>query len=381
MAKKKYTLAKCLVGILVGCNLLALLYFTAVYSKIPFIEKWRNIYIETAMSTNSHQWLATWFIPSSIIQEVLDEKQMNIDAQKELTSAWEDESVNRSELSFYELYWELDSESVRAYLTDAAAFETSGIKIDDMEGQLGLKTIFDDPLLALDTANNIMIIGVSGDNYVGKLAIVKDPSKVQMVKSDYLGSSGQEAITYAEKYDAALVVNASAFRDVGGHGSGGEVRGSLVIDGTEYGKPEKGFWKTIGFQQDYRLYISNYEDIDVTQYRWTTEFYPALIIDGEDVVDGTYGMGIQPRTAIGQTKTGDFLALVIDGRQVGYSLGSTVQDCCDILKKYGAYQAANLDGGSSSVMIYQGEQITRSSSATGKGRYMPSALIVNKNSG
>ena len=108
------------------------------------------------------------------------------------------------------------------------------------------------------------------------------------------------------------------------------------------------------------------------------EFFPALIINGENVVDGTFGMGIQPRTAIGQTKTGDFLMLVVDGRQVGYSLGCTVRDCSEILAEYNAYQATNLDGGSSSVMIYKGEQITKSSSVSGRGRYMPDAIVVNK---
>jgi exopolysaccharide biosynthesis protein len=108
------------------------------------------------------------------------------------------------------------------------------------------------------------------------------------------------------------------------------------------------------------------------------EFYPALIVDGENVVDGTYCMGIQPRTSIGQTENGDFLLLVVDGRQVGYSLGCTVADCRDILMRYHAYQAMNMDGGSSSVMYYKGQQITKSSSATGLGRYMPNAFVVKK---
>ena len=38
-------------------------YCTAVFSNIPFIKKWREIYIETAMTTGKHQWLATAFIP------------------------------------------------------------------------------------------------------------------------------------------------------------------------------------------------------------------------------------------------------------------------------------------------------------------------------
>ena len=89
-------------------------------------------------------------------------------------------------------------------------------------------------------------------------------------------------------------------------------------------------------------------------------------------------MGIQPRTAVGQTKKGDFLFLIVDGRQVGYSLGCTVEDCKNILMDYKAYQGMNMDGGSSAIMWYNGQYITKSSSVTGIGRYMPDALIVKR---
>ena len=39
------------------------LYFLCIYSNIPFIKKYRTIYINTAMNTMRHQWLATYFIP------------------------------------------------------------------------------------------------------------------------------------------------------------------------------------------------------------------------------------------------------------------------------------------------------------------------------
>lgn len=126
------------------------------------------------------------------------------------------------------------------------------------------------------------------------------------------------------------------------------------------------------------MYIRDYPFDSVNEYRWGVEFLPALVLDGESVVDGSFGMGIQPRTAIGQTAGGDMLLLIIDGRQVGYSLGCTVEECKNILMDYKAYQAMNMDGGSSSVMWYNGEYITRSSSVSGKGRFMPDAFVVKK---
>ena len=53
---------------------IVLLYLTAIYSNIPFVAKYRNLYIETAMSTMSHQWLATKFIPKSVIDDVINQR-------------------------------------------------------------------------------------------------------------------------------------------------------------------------------------------------------------------------------------------------------------------------------------------------------------------
>ena len=44
--------------------------------------------------------------------------------------------------------------------------------------------------------------------------------------------------------------------------------------------------------------------------------------------------------------------LCIDGRQPG-SVGGTYKDCIDIMVEYGAVNACNMDGGSSSVMMYR----------------------------
>ena len=47
--------------------------------------------------------------------------------------------------------------------------------------------------------------------------------------------------------------------------------------------------------------------------------------------------------------------LCIDGRQAG-SAGGTYRDVTDIMMEYGAVNACNLDGGSSSVMLYRDTQ-------------------------
>lgn len=354
-------------------------YCTAVFSHIPFIEYWRTVYIETAMSTMTHQWLATWFIPQSVIDEVLAEKEANMDAQKGLDSSDEEMSFRNEEEDFYSTYWELNTESFKNYVdthsvTFAKGFEN--VVIEDFDQELGITTTNGDPLLVLDVPNNLMIVGITGKDYVGKLAIIKDSSQVNLEKSKSFGSFGEEIESYGERTGAILAINASSFKDSGGHGKGDYVKGVHVEDGVDYGHARGGFWRMFGIRKSGMFHIEDYSKEAVKDYRWAVEFYPALIVDGEKIVQDTYGLGIQPRSTIGQTKDGDFLMLIVDGRQVGYSLGCSVEECANVLIRYKAYQAMNLDGGSSSVMWYKGQLITKSSSASGRGRYTPNALVV-----
>ena len=391
--KKKNRLKKWGIRSLVTLVVLVTLYLTAVYSNIPFIAKWRTIYIETAMSTMNHKWLATYFIPKSVIDEVMAKRQEEFDKQANLQSSWgteeedsetETEEENVAEKEFYEKYWELDTPSIRNYFASNANLVSKGydsVLIEDLEGSLGLKTASDDSLLVLDTENNLMVIGVAGNQFVGKLAIVKNPEQVELIKASAFGSVGEMVESIGQRTDSLIAINGSAFVDPKGHGSGGTLNGVMLLDGQAYGTAKNGYWKLVGMKNDNRMYISNYyQTNDVSNYKWGLEFFPALIVDGQNVVDGTFGMGLQPRTAIGQSRNGDCMMLIIDGRQPGYSVGCTVADCSKILERYGAFQAMNLDGGSSSVMWYRGQLITRSSSVSKRVRYVPSGLVIRKKS-
>lgn len=50
---------------------LTTLYLTVAFAPIPFVRNLRNLWIETAMTTGEHQWLATAFFPNSIVDEVM----------------------------------------------------------------------------------------------------------------------------------------------------------------------------------------------------------------------------------------------------------------------------------------------------------------------
>ena len=367
----------------IALSVIIAMYLTFIYSNNSFISKWRTIYIETAMTTNTHQWLATWFIPEKIIAEVMLKYNEGKEAQEELASTWEnvEEIVDSEEdIEFFKRYWELKTDSFTEYIKKHPSTVKDGfdnLVVEDLDNKLGIKTTEGDDVLVIDIPNNLLIIGVKGSGYKGKMAIVKESEQIIMAKSKSLGSFGQEIDSFCSDNDAILGINASGFVDPKGESFGSQVKGCLVIDGVDYGSHhEEPAWKYFGVKsKDERMYISYFTPGMQEEYRWAMEFYPGLIIDGESVVDGTYGMGIQPRTTIGQTKDGSMLLLVVDGRQT-HSIGCTVADCADIMLRYKAYQGMNLDGGSSSVMYYKGQFITSSSSVTGRGRYMPNAILV-----
>lgn len=368
----------------IAFSIIIFMYLTFVYSNIPFIAKWRTIYIETAMTTNTHQWLATWFFPEHIVADVMSKYNKGRKAQEDLASSWDDvDEVIEEEFDnkeFFKKYWELKSDSFINYIKENPDIIKKGIDnlvLEDFNGKLKLKTSEGDDIFVIDIPNNLLIIGVSGTGYQGKMAIVKESEQVFMAKSKSLGSFGQEIDSFCSDNDAILGINASGFVDPKGESFGSQVKGCLVIDGVDYSSHhEEPAWKYFGVKEkDERMYISAFTEGMQSEYRWAMEFYPGLIIDGESVVDGTYGMGIQPRSTIGQTKDGTMLLLVVDGRQA-HSIGCTVEDCANIMLRYHAYQGMNLDGGSSSVMYYKGKFITKSSSVTGRGRYMPNAILV-----
>jgi len=84
-----------------------------------------------------------------------------------------------------------------------------------------------------------------------------------------------------------------------------------------------------------------------------------------------------PRTAVGIKDENTLVFLVVDGRQPGYSIGVTGKQLADILISLGVTEAAILDGGASSEMIFNGEIVNRPS--TGKERLIASAFVIKYN--
>jgi len=109
---------------------------------------------------------------------------------------------------------------------------------------------------------------------------------------------------------------------------------------------------------------------------------PRLLESGEIVANKAikdekfkgYLLGLNPRTAVGLTKDGKFLMVVIDGRSRS-SVGVTFLGLAHIMSDLGAIEAMGLDGGNSSMMWINGGIINCPS---GGGRNISNAIIVEK---
>ena len=345
VGKPKHKLKKSVIALLVFSIVLVLgvvSYVTIVFGNIPFIVKWRDIWIETAMTTDQHKWLATLFFPDSLIDEVMSGQ------------------VDIKDISVTDIY---------------------GNQSADVLGQenlvVGEKDKFGNTVYANDLEENIVILEIKKSNFTGKLVLVDDPSRVFLSATDYKGSRGEFICDYLDKHNGVVGINASGFYDPGGTSVGGTVTGQCVSAG-EYWGTYNSRYTLIGFDEDNRLVVGGMENWQDYNIRDGMQYHPTLIIDGIKVVEDSAGWGLQPRTVVGQCENGVVLFLVVDGRQPGYSLGATMEDCADVLLQYGAVSAGACDGGSSSVIAYDGEIINEPSTNMPTVRYLPNAWIVER---
>ena len=228
--------------------------------------------------------------------------------------------------------------------------------------------------------DGVEIYEVKTGTYSGYMMVVHDPSRVGVgTCRDYFDhSAGLQLKDIARRHNALAAINGGGFEDPNGVGNGGMPIGLVVRDGNiMHGATTGSHNIVVGFTRDDILVVGKFTGDDVARLgiRDALSFGPALVVNGEPAMVNGASSGLNPRTAIGQRSDGAVLLLVIDGRQIS-SLGATYADCINIMLEYGAVNAVNLDGGSSSLMYYKGGYLNNGVVLTGS-RNMPTAFIVH----
>ncbi len=216
--------------------------------------------------------------------------------------------------------------------------------------------------------NALEIIDIQGKTYKGKIMIVNDPSRVTVGTAAAYGENcvGYTTLYMAEKSNSIAAINGGGYEDKAGNKTGGIPLGreesGVVIAGGElkYGSLDTTY-EIIGLDKNGILHVDNMTPRAALEkgIRDAVNWGPILVKNGEPCVVQANGsnVGFHPRSAIGQRKDGAILLLVIDGRQSN-SLGASYDDLIEIMVNYGAVNAANLDGGMSSYMVYENKIIT-----------------------
>ncbi|MBQ4150423.1 MAG: phosphodiester glycosidase family protein [Clostridia bacterium] len=224
--------------------------------------------------------------------------------------------------------------------------------------------------------SGIEIHDIKSSNYNGKMMIIKDPTRVFVGVPEAGFGEGKKGMTVfemVEHYGAVAGTNAGGFYDPNGSGSGGIPEGIVICNGEILWDDGKAA-SIAGIDEKGILYVGQMTAKAAINkgIKYAASYGPALIMNGEPISQSA--RGYQPRTAIGQRADGAILLLVINGRSVS-SLGATIEDLIEIFIQYEAVNATNLDGGSSSIMVYEGEYLTDSAYIFGE-RVVPTSILI-----
>lgn len=298
-------------------------------------EAARTLFITTILETGQLKFLANWVCSDEEIQEIIDKN----------TMSKVDTTVDTSLISINNVGDDAEDEN-NPYANEK--FDENGIRIEE----------------------------ISGRTFFAKMMIIKDPSQVVMASTydNGWGEYGKNLDEIISTRGAIGGVNAGIYESTGN--KGGKPLGVVVQDGKIlYNQPTglTGLYM-IGFNNDNILIVKDLTGMSPADFEKyvadegirdahcfqeessdANNHFVSLISNGEArVLNGT-GSGANPRTAIGQRADGAVLFLVTDGRGANGHLGATAADLIGIMQEYGAVNAANLDGGSSSTMVYNGQ--------------------------
>jgi len=291
----------------------------------------QRMFVTTILETGQLKFLASWFLSADEIQAIVDRNSM-----KELN----------------------------------AEVDTDLIQIGNVSFSGGETVKEEDP---------IEIVEVAGTTYFGTMMIVKDPSRVSLATIYPWRAEGVNLDQLVNDNGAIAGINGGLYDSY--NNSGGKPYGVVVSNGELLRNEPQEFagLVLIGFTEEHILQIIDISKMSKSEVEALVKehkirdavcfqeeasdvnnHFVQLIINNEAREMNGMGSGLNPRTAIGQREDGAVLMFVTDGRGKSGHLGASSADLIAVMQEFGAVNAANLDGGSSSCMYYDGEYLMTS---------------------
>lgn len=250
-----------------------------------------------------------------------------------------------------------------------------------------------------DEVDGVERVCVSGPTFSAKMLIVKDPSRVKVGSIYPWKSKGVELDELVKMSDAIGGINGGLYyqpRNSGGHPEGVSVSSGEL----QYNQPYVHGLHLVGMDNNNKLRI-----IDLTgkkaadveklvkeegirdavtfpeENKAESNWFVPIIVDGKErVVKNALNCCINPRTVIAQRADGAVMLMAVTGRGTSAHFGATALDLLKVMKEHGAVNAANLDGGSSTCMYFNGKyEQTSTTFYYAKGSWnLPNAIVIAK---
>ena len=312
----------------------------------------KKVFVTTILETGQLKFLASWFLSPEEIQAIVDQNSMK------------------------EFNVQVDTNLIQPGSFGSVAVESGQVQ---------------------EEMADIEIVEVAGGTFTGTMMIVKDPSRVSLATIYPWKEYGVTLDTLVKNNNAIGGINGGLYNST--NNSGGNPYGVVVSNGEiQYNKPREFTGLVlVGFTEDNILQIidiskMNAQDVEdmvaemkirdaVTFQEEASDannHFVQLIINGESREMNGMGSGLNPRTAIGQRADGSVLLFVTDGRGKSGHLGASCADLIAVMEEFDAVNAANIDGGSSSCMYYDGEYLMSSVTFyyTNSSWRLPAGFIV-----
>ena len=226
----------------------------------------------------------------------------------------------------------------------------------------------------LSDEDGLLVARIVGKRWSGFIAVIDDPMRVKVSVCPVFSTEirGYSVAEHAENTGAVLAINGGGFEDPGGAGNGAMPTGNVMANGelrwNSYGS-------TVGMDGSGLLHVGEFSGNQCVEMglQWAVGYGPTLVENGV-IREGLDPLYLEPRTAVGQRADGSVIFVVLQGRQPA-ALGVSRQELAEIMVKYGAVNAGNLDGGASSDMYFQGEYVNVCNTSGGP-RGLPTAVVV-----
>lgn len=204
--------------------------FIYLFFKTSLFQKYKELWVETAMSTMNHQFLAKWFLSDDEINEILKKLE-----------------VQNNENS-----------------------NSDNIIIQEVPKQ---------------EEKNITVEKITGKNYVGYVMTIPNASQVKLVDGRK-SSRGSKLSELVKSKDAIGGINAGGFADDGGVGAGNVLNTATIMNKTlQYGNKNTRY-SFIGLSSDSKLVLGKYtyQEAINKNIESAIEFGPYLIVNGKNQI-------------------------------------------------------------------------------------------------